>query len=207
MLDAKTFAAVTLTLLFWSSAFSAIRIGLRAFGPGELALARYAVASLAFLVYALATKMPMPHPADRVRLLLLGVVGIGVYHTALNFGEVSVPAGTASLIVATTPAFTAALSHAFLKERLSAPGWFGLGVSFAGIALISAGTGEGLRVTTGALLVLIAALATSVFFVFHKPLSARHGSVQLTAYFSWAGTLPMLVFAPGLVRQVAAAPA
>lgn len=199
-----------MTLVFWSSAFTVIKVGLRALGPGELALARYLVASLAFAVVALVTRMPLPHREDRAKVFMLGVIGIGVYHTAQNFGQVSVPAGTAGLIIGSAPAFTALLSHHILGERLNPWGWAGLLVSFAGLALITAGTGsggEGLAISPGALAVLAAAVATSVFFVLQKPLHGRYGSLQLTAYFSWAGTLPMLVFAPGLVRQAAALPA
>lgn len=204
-----------MTLVFWSSAFTLIRIGLRALGPGELALARYLVASLAFAAIALATRMPLPRREDLGRIFALGFTGIGLYHTALNFGEVSVPAGTASLIIGAAPAFTALLSHRMLGERLNAWGWAGILVSFAGIALISVGAGGGhpgggaggWGISAGALAVLIAAIATSVFFVLQKPLYRRYGSLQLTTYFAWAGTLPMLVFAPGLAQQAASLPA
>ncbi|HEY8393904.1 MAG TPA: DMT family transporter [Thermaerobacter sp.] len=201
-------------MVFWSSAFTLIRIGLRALGPGELALARYLVASLAFAALALITRMPLPRREDLGRVFFLGLTGIGLYHTALNFGEVSVPAGTASLIIGSAPAFTALLSHRLLGEQLNAWGWAGILISFAGITLISVGAGSGdpggagaWGFSPGAAAVLIAAIATSVFFVLQKPLYRRYGSLQLTAYFSWAGTLPMLVFAPGLARQVASLPA
>lgn len=213
-LDTRAGVAVAVTLVFWSSAFTLIRIGLRALGPGELALARYLVASLAFAAIALVTRMRLPRREDLGRVFVLGVTGIALYHTALNFGEVSVPAGTASLIIGAAPAFTALLSHRLLGERLNGWGWTGILVSFAGIALISAGAGGGLPgdaggrgSPAGALAVLVAAVATSVFFVLQKPLYRRYGSLQLTAYFSWAGTLPMLVFAPGLAGHAASLPA
>ncbi|WP_243149774.1 DMT family transporter [Thermaerobacter sp. PB12/4term] len=45
-MDWRTLALAGCTLLFWSSAFAVIRAGLRYWGPGELALARFVVASL-----------------------------------------------------------------------------------------------------------------------------------------------------------------
>lgn len=45
-MDWRTLALAGCTLVFWSSAFAVIRVGLRYWGPGELALARFVVASV-----------------------------------------------------------------------------------------------------------------------------------------------------------------
>jgi hypothetical protein len=47
-----TSLALTATVIFWASAFVAIRIALRAYRPGDLALLRYAIASIALLSLA-----------------------------------------------------------------------------------------------------------------------------------------------------------
>lgn len=205
-MDLRTLLAVTTTLAFWSSAFAAIRVGLTGYGPGELGLLRFLTASAAFGVYALLTRMPLPRRQDLPAILALGFAGITVYHLALNFGEVTVLAGTASLIVATAPAFTAAISSFALGERLTPQGWIGIATSFAGVVLITLGSGAGFGLSPGALLILVAALATSVFFVYQKLLYRHYGAIRLTAYFTWAGTLPMLLFLPGLIARLPAAP-
>ncbi len=51
-------------------------------------------------------------------------------------GWLTVPASTASLLIATIPAFTALWVVAFLKEQLAAVGWAGVAVSFLGVAAI-----------------------------------------------------------------------
>ena len=93
-------AAIVFTLIFWASAFAGIRAGLEAFGPGQLALYRFLVASLVLGGYALVTRLPVPPVGILLRILGLSFLGITLYHVFLNYGEVSVPAGTASLIVA-----------------------------------------------------------------------------------------------------------
>ena len=55
-----------------------------------------------------------------------GLTGITIYHVALNFGEVKVSAGAASLLIAAGPVFTALMSVAFLGERLKWIGWLGI---------------------------------------------------------------------------------
>ncbi|BAW02742.1 permease, drug/metabolite transporter superfamily [Thermus thermophilus] len=58
----------------------------------------------------------------------------------------------------------------------------------------------------GALLVLLAALSTSFYFVLQKPLFGRYGSEEMTVYTLLLGTLPLFVFLPGLPEALREAP-
>ncbi|MCV4784776.1 EamA family transporter, partial [Escherichia coli] len=84
----------------------------------------------------------------------------------------------------------------FGGERLNALGWLGTLVSLAGVTLIVLGSGEGLAWTRGALLILAAALFTSLYFVFQRPLLARVKPLHFTVWSLLTGTLPLLVFLP-----------
>ncbi|RIH81859.1 carboxylate/amino acid/amine transporter [Calidithermus terrae] len=206
-MDSRTLLAIALTLLPWASAFAGIRAGLEAYSPGHLTLLRFLVASLTLLVYALAVRMPLPRRQDWPGIFAVSFLGITVYHTALNFGQVTVLAGPAALLIACGPVFTALLSRYLLKEEISPWGWTGIAIAFTGVALIAFGKPGGFELQPGALLILLAALATSLYFVLQKPFYRRYTALQFTAYSIWAGTLPMLVFLPGLAQEVAAAPA
>jgi drug/metabolite transporter (DMT)-like permease len=198
--------ALGVTVLIWASAFAGIRAGLEAYTPGHLALLRFLVGSALLVIYALATRMPLPAWRDLPAVVLGGFLGFTVYHTGLAFGQVTVEAGSASLIIASVPVFTAVLAVAFLGEKLGLLGWIGTLVSFGGVALISAGEGGTLSIDPGAGPILLAAVSESLFFVFQKPYLAKYGSLRFTTYAIWAGTLAMLVFAPGLVGSVGEAP-
>ena len=199
--DPSTWGAIIVALLLWASAFAGIRAGLESYGPGQVALLRFGTASAALLVWATITRMRLPDPRDLPRVALAGFLGITVYHVALNYGEVTVTAGAASLIISASPIITAMLSAAFLGERLSAWGWAGIVVSFIGVALISLGEGGGLVFEPGAALVFVSAVATSVYFIVSTPPLRRYTALEFTAYAIWAGTVPMLVFTPGLIEQ------
>jgi len=207
MAKADLIGALTICLILWASAFAGIRLGLRGFGPGELALLRFIIASMSLLVYGLVTRLPLPAIRDVPVLFLMGFLGFTVYHVGLNAGEVSVPAGAASFIIASVPVFSTLLAVMFLGERLTALGWAGVFVSFLGVSLISVGTGSGLRFEPGALFIVLAAISESLFFVLQKPLLSRYSGLQLTAYTIWTGTLFMMVYLPGLVSQIGRAPA
>ncbi|MEI7813350.1 MAG: DMT family transporter [Coriobacteriia bacterium] len=210
--DPKTWAAIAVTMLLWASAFAGIRAGMRltpegvpgvgGYGPGEVALLRFGTASVVLAIYALITRMRLPDSRDLGRIALAGLTGITIYHVALNFGEMTVGAGAASLLIAAGPIFTAMMSAAFLGERLTFLGWLGIAVAFVGVAVISVSQGGGLSFAPGALLILLAAVSTSVFFIVSKKPLKHYTALEFTSYSIWAGTIPLLFFAPGLLNQL-----
>jgi drug/metabolite transporter (DMT)-like permease len=199
--------ALSICLILWASAFAGIRLGLRGFGPGQLALLRFMIASLSLLIYALIVRLPLPSPRDLPMLFLMGFLGFTVYHVGLNAGEVVVPAGAASFIIASVPVFSTLLAVIFLQERLTTLGWIGAAISFLGVAVISLGTGAGLKFQPAALLIVLAALGESIYFVLQKPLLSRYSGLQLTTYTIWTGTVFMMVYLPGMISQLGRASA
>ncbi|WP_026573789.1 DMT family transporter [Bacillus sp. UNC438CL73TsuS30] len=205
-MNTRAFVLALITVTIWGSTFPAIRAGLNGgYSAGHLVLIRYLIASGLFAIYALlpGVRFRLPRKEDLLRILLLGWVGISIYHIGVTFGQQTVSAGTAGMLVASAPIFTALIAVFVLKERLGFAGWLGLAIGFVGIAVITIGTaGPSLTISKGAFLVIIAAAATSVLFAFQKPLLRRYSSIELTAYFSWAGTIPFLLFLPGLFQDL-----
>ncbi|MFD0826709.1 DMT family transporter [Neobacillus sp. M.A.Huq-85] len=205
-MNTRAFVLALITVTIWGSTFPAIRAGLNGgYSAGHLVLIRYLIASGLFAIYALlpGVRFRLPRKEDLLRILLLGWVGISIYHIGVTFGQQTVSAGTAGMLVASAPIFTALIAVFVLKERLGFAGWLGLAIGFIGIAVITIGTaGPSLTISKGAFLVVIAAAATSVLFAFQKPLLRRYSSIELTAYFSWAGTIPFLLFMPGLFQDL-----
>jgi drug/metabolite transporter (DMT)-like permease len=205
-LEPRVLLALGATVFFWASAYAGIRAALEAFGPGEVALARLLVASVVLSLYAVATRMRLPEVRDLPAVVLSGLLAFAVYHVALNYGEVTVSAGAAGVLIATAPVFTALLAVAFLGERLGGLGWIGMAVSFAGAVLISVNEGEGFSVNPDAFLVLLSAVCVSVYFVFQRPYLRKYGALAFTTYAIWAGAIFAVPFLPGLLSQTLAAP-
>lgn len=205
-MTAATLAALVCTIVFWASAFAAIRATLSAYGPAELALLRFATASVALGLYAATLRMRLPELRDIPVMFLLGFTGVSFYHVALNYGQITVPAGSASLLINTSPVFTAILASIFLRERLRTWGWAGIALSFVGVSLIAMGKKGGLRLEPGAVWIVLSALSVAVFFVVQKPYLKKYGALAVTTYAIWAGTLLLLVFTPRLLPQLRAAP-
>jgi len=206
-MSARTLFALVVTVTLWGSAFAAIRQALHGYPAGELALLRFAIASLCLAAYGLLKGLRLPLRRDLPLLFACGLLGIAVYHVALNQGETTVAAGPACFVINTSPVFSAILARLFLGERLRAWGWAGIAVSFTGVALIGAGEGGGMRLEPGVALILLAALSSAAYFVLQKPLLARYGALEITSYTIWAGTVLLLVFAPGLAPRLVSSPA
>jgi drug/metabolite transporter (DMT)-like permease len=202
----KAYMALGMALVVWSSAFAGIRAGLHAYAPSHLALFRYLIASVVLAIYARFAHFRLPAWRDIPGFALAGSLGITIYNLALNYGETRVTAGSASLLISSTPIWAALLAMLVLHERLTARGWIGVLLSFAGVALIASGEGHGLYFPWQALVILGAAVAWGIYIVIQKHFLGRYSALEFTSYSVWAGTLMMVPFGAGLVRAIRHAP-
>lgn len=201
-LDPTTAIASLSTVILWGSSFPGFRAALESYSPGPLLLLRFTIASVALIFFARLTRMRMPPWSDVPRLAGLGVIGVTVCQLSLVYGEQTVSAGTASFLMALVPIFTALLAAMVLGERLTLFGWAGIGIALIGTAVLIAGQGQTIDITTGAALIVLAALSEAIYFVLQKPFLRRYSGLQLATYTLWAATLPLLIFTPGLLVEL-----
>ncbi len=198
-----TILIMMVTILLWSSAFPGVRAALAGgYPPAHLVLLRFLIASVFFLLMAIVGHISRPRLKDLPAIMFTGFLGITVYQLALNYGQRTVTAGTASMLINTAPIWTALLARTFLQEHLGLRQWVGIGIGFVGIFLIAWGMGAGIMAGKGALLVLVASLSHSIAFIFQKPLLQRYKPLEFTAYELWSGTLFLLPFAHGLGTSI-----
>jgi drug/metabolite transporter (DMT)-like permease len=199
---------VGVTLLFWSSAFVAIRHLGETFSPGALSLGRLLVWSAALGVVLATRGWTRPRRRDWPGLVTIGVLWFGLYNVALNAGELRVDAGTAAMLIQLSPVLVAVLAAVFLGERATPALGLGLLVAFAGVVLIATSTGEhGDRDPLGVFLCLLSAAAYAVSLIVQKPLVARLPAVQVTWVACTVGAVACLPFAGDLAHDAGAASA
>ena len=206
MFTVRALLALFSALVLWASAFAGIRAGLHAYSPGQLAVLRFLVASATLAIYAGVAHFRRPEIRDIPGLILSGIIGITFYNLALNYGETRVSAGAASLLIASVPIWTVVIASFALHERLVPRRWLGVVVSFAGVALIASGEGEGIHLSPQALIILAAAVTSAVYMVQQKHFLGRYSALEFTAYSIWSGTVFMLPFGKGLFHTVSIAP-
>jgi len=205
-------AAVACTLVFWASAFVAIRHLGHDFTPGALSLGRLLVGSVCLAVVALSRGVPRPNRRELFTITVIGLLWFGLYNVALNAGERMVDAGTAAMLIQVSPVLIALLAALFLNERFTVHLGIGLALAFAGVALIAFATSPSTSVDShdyvvGVLLCLVSAVAYSISLILQKPLMVRLPAVQVTWIACTVGAISCLPFAGDLVSQARDAPA
>jgi len=206
-MDKRTVGAFGFAVVTWASAFPAIRIALAAYSPSQLAFFRFALAGLVLFGIGAAARFRMPPLRDLLRMALLGTIGIAFYAVALGYGQKQVPAGSASLLIASAPVWMVVIAAAIGRERPGYGTLIGIAVSFSGVVAIAAGRGFGFASAPHTLAVLAAAIAGAVYTIAQKSLVSRYGALRFTIAAAWGGALVLLPAAAGLPAAVHAAPA
>ncbi|MFI6517525.1 DMT family transporter [Spirillospora sp. NPDC050679] len=194
------------TVVLWASAFPAIRVGIDGLGVQALSFLRIVVAAVALLLVVPLAKVRLPRHRDLPMIAVCGATGITAYQILLNWGEVEVAAGTASLLIATAPVFSVLLGSLFLKERLSLNIVLGSVVAIAGAAIVSLAEGAD-GFTVSALIVLAAALFQGVYHFATKPLLRRYTGLEVATYAMVAGAVLALPLIPATWHAARHAPA
>lgn len=197
------YVAFGLTVLLWATAFPIIKIALYDFKAENLSALRLLIATLILFLIGVIKRIPLPDLRDIPLIILLGFCGFTIYHVALSIGEAYVSAGVASLIVSTTPIFSALLAIFFLREKFSKLAWLGSIVAFIGVGLISLGNGDKLTAfLLGVISILLASFGESIYFTFQKSFLEKYGFLPFTIYTIIAGALCMSVFLPNSFHEL-----
>ena len=194
--------AALFTVVAWASAFVAIRAAGEHLSPGPLSLLRIAVAAAALGVLYAFRRDPLPARADLPRVVLYGTIWFGLYTIALNAGERTVDAGSAAMLVGVGPILIAIFAGLLLGEGFPRSLLVGCAIAFAGIVLIGIATSDGLTLSRGVGLCLVAAAAYATGVLAQKPLLARSSPLAVTFAGCLAGLVVCLPFAPALVDEL-----
>ncbi len=204
-------AALAVSLVIFGGAVVATRVAVREVPPLSLAVLRFGLGGGAlFLCLALgAPGLLGVARRDLPYLALLGAILFAAFPLTFNAGLRLTEASRGSLMLATSPFWSAVLARAVGRERLTGRQVAGLALTFAGVAVALGEHGlqwrGGGRALVGDGLLLLTALCGAVYGVAAKPAFARHAALTVTAYTMLAGTLLLLpaALAEGLLPAIA----
>lgn len=202
--------AVAVTVLLWASAFIGIRYAAEHLSPGPLALLRLAIGTVALGAMALVRRDRMPRGRDWGLIAIIGVLWFGVYNVALNAGEQIIDAGTASMLINTSPILIAILAGIFLREGFPLPLVIGIAIAFAGsvvVGMTSEGDEGAGAPIIGVLLCLLAAVVYAVSVVIQKGVVQRVSAIQVTFWACAIGMVSTTPWTGQLISELSVAPA
>ena len=190
--------ALILTAIIWGSALVVTKSLLQEIGPFTAAVLRFFIAWVILAPFAFRQGYRLSL-AVRPTFLLFGLTGIALYIAMTNVGLVYTAASSAALVQAAIPAVTTLLSVLLLKERVSRRQLLGIGLSIAGLLLV---TGINMHQTgsaplVGNLFIFGGVLAWAVYTVQGKKLVSTFPWLVITTASISAGMLFLLPFAIG----------
>ena len=182
--------------VIWGINFVVVKYATQVFTPVAFTGLRVATAALFLLVVASARgRISLPR-RDVIGLLLLGVIGNGLYQLFFVHGVARTRAGNAALIVSAAPAFIALFARLRGLERVKRMTLVGIGLSVIGVALViggSAGSSNGQATLLGAVLVFLGVLCWSVYTIMLQPYTKRIDTIKLSAITMVGGAVPLLI--------------
>ena len=199
--------SMVLVTVIWGINFTVVKQTLAEMSPMVFASLRFALAALFMTLVVVGRGESLRvDRADLWRLLLAGLLGITACQAFFIQGIARTTASNAALLTATNPLFITVLSALFHIEPVGRRAAVGVGLSFAGVALIIGAGPDGLSLTSetfkGNLITLLAPLCWSFYMIVLKPLMRRYSPLKLTALNMLMGTPLLLVLSTGdIVNQ------
>ncbi|HET8651056.1 MAG TPA: DMT family transporter [Gaiellaceae bacterium] len=193
------------TVSIWAFNFTVTRYALtHGFQPLAYSSLRFGAAAV--VVSGIAYGLERSLRLRRKHLLLLGgaaIVGIYLNQLAFSYAIHLTNASTTALVFGSLPILTAAFAHVVGVERLHRRFWFAAAISFAGVALVAAGSSGGVSGNLlGDFLAFLAAVTWGIYSVAIVPLLSRYSVWRISAVALIVGSVPALLTAlPQLADQ------
>ncbi len=180
----RDMAGLVVLAALWGGSFLFMRVAVPELGAFALIALRLALAALVLLPVLL-----LRGGLSLWRQHWLRIAVVGVFLSALPFcliawASLSLPAGVASVLNATTPLMTALWAMPLAGERMSVPRAAGLSLGLAGVLVLMLGRGAAFDVQS--LLPVLAMLGATACYGWSGPMARR-----------WLPGLPPLVTATG----------
>jgi drug/metabolite transporter (DMT)-like permease len=189
--------------LIWAVNYSVLKFGTRLVPP--LAYNGVRIPAAALLQFGIARTMRLGpiSRSDAWRLVMLGMLGNGIYQVFFILGQARSRVATTVLVLACGPALAAILGRIRGTEHLTSRSWTGIALQLVGVTCVvlgSAGVTSGTDSLLGSALIFASAVSWALFSVLVQPLTTRVSGLQVGAYtMLGGGIVSLLVGIPAVV--------
>ncbi len=195
------YSGLAVLSVIWGMAFVAIKAVVTELSPVNLALLRWFIAAVPFLILLPIIGRPRVslERKDVPRLLIVAFANVAGYHISLYYAETTISAGMSALLTSLGPIFIAILSYMLLRESPGRKVIAGLALATLGTVILSVGSISinDLSSYAGILEALGTAFCYALFTVLGKPLVHKYGSASTTILAGLLGTAMMLPLLSG----------
>lgn len=172
----------------YATSYVVTRVALAAVPPATLALQRFIIGGLVLVALARRARSAGPMtPGDRLRVVLMGVVGFAGATTLSHWGLVLSTATNGALLIVVEPLTLLVLGPILLDERLSRREWLGAACALTGATMVVVNGVPGLTEQIvphwrGDLLLMLSGVAYAAYSLLGRPVLARHPALPVTAH-------------------------
>jgi drug/metabolite transporter (DMT)-like permease len=186
-----------LTVTIWALNFTVSKYILDAgLGPLPYSSLRYSAAALVFVGLTYPREKSFRIARGDLPLVCLAVILLLTNQLSFVYALDLTTATTAALLFGTLPIFTALISWLVGIERLGRRFWIAASLSFAGVVLVTAGSGKSVSSNLGGdLLAVLGAATWGAYSVAISPLMRRYSPFRLSAIFLAAVSVVLLTLA------------
>lgn len=156
----------------WGGSFLFMRYAAPAFGAAPLMWLRVAIASVCLLPLLLVRGQGRELISRAGVMTVMGVTNSALPFVLIAWATLSITAGLAAILNATTPIFTAIVAALWLRERLTGVRLVGLALGLAGVVVLAADKADFKPGGSG--WALLASLAAAVSYGFAANYARRH---------------------------------
>jgi drug/metabolite transporter (DMT)-like permease len=156
----------------WGGSFLFMRYAAPAFGAAPLMWLRVAIASACLLPLLIYKGQGRELTSRAAVMTVMGVTNSALPFVLIAWATLSITAGLAAILNATTPIFTAIVAALWLRERLTVVRLVGLLLGLAGVAVLAADKADFKPGGSG--WALLASLAAAVSYGFAANYARRH---------------------------------
>jgi drug/metabolite transporter (DMT)-like permease len=164
--------------IIWGSSFLFIEIGIEAFRPGVVALARVALGAATVVLFPKARQ-----PVDRQdlpRIALLGVVWMSIPFVLFPMAQQWIDSAVAGMLNGAVPLTSTVIATMLLRRMPGAKQLAGLGIGFLGVVAIALPQMQaGSTTALGAALILVAICLYGLGLNLAVPLQQRYGALPV----------------------------
>jgi drug/metabolite transporter (DMT)-like permease len=190
--------------VIWGVNFPVMKYGTTVLEPLAYNGVRLTIGAAVMLSFVTFRRAPHIPWRDIRSLLALGALGTGLYQAFFINGLARTRAGTASLVVAASPAVIAIVGRVLGVEKVKPRAITGIALSIGGVAFVilsSAASSAGQSSVLGDLLILMSVLCWSFYTHLVRPFTHRIDGMQIATWTLVGGTIPVLVIAaPAMLR-------
>lgn len=132
----QAYLELLLLAAIWGASFMFMRVGVPEFGPLVFAALRTGIAAIFLIVCLVLFKQTKALRGYWGKIFVVGALNTAFPFALFSYATLTLTAGTASVLNATTPMFGAIVAYLWLKDKLSPSATFGLFIGFLGVYLL-----------------------------------------------------------------------